>query len=92
MSDNPFTFVDLLLHYRPGVLKSKYEDIARVLLGLLETGNLAEDAQVARPILFCLGTLLAALDTPTLGHKNALQMFQAQNNSTNLIWHIRWLD
>jgi hypothetical protein len=59
-----------------GVLKSKFEEISRILLGLLEAGSNAEDAQVVRPILQCLGTMLAALDTPQLANKSVLHMFR----------------
>ncbi len=58
------------------MLKSKFEEISRILLGLLEAGTNAEDAQVVRPILQCLGTMLAALDTPQLAHKSVLHMFR----------------
>lgn len=58
------------------VLRSKFEDISRVLLGLLEAGANAEDAHIARPVLLCLGNVLAALDVPTLAHHSVLPMFQ----------------
>ena len=59
-----------------GVLKSKFEDISRVLLGILEAGANAEDAQIARPVLACLGTLLSALDLPAFSAKSVVRAFQ----------------
>ncbi len=58
--------------------KAKFDDISRVFLSVLETGSNADDANIARSVLVCIGHLLAALDLQQLAHKSAVRAFQVQ--------------